>query len=439
MASLKFRIKTDKEWNSLYIRMKQGKQFDIELSTGIQVPKGRWSDKKQQILSTNELDYITVNLKLREFESYINKEFQSSKLDEQIISNKWLREKIGLFFNRETKNPDLDSKIFLSNYITQFIEESRSKRSRKNTTIKPRTIQHYNTTLTKVLEYEASSRKRLKLLDMNLQFHQKFIDFLENQQFLNPNTIGGYIDDIKLFCSNADKKGIGVSKDYKLSEFFSPSNETNDIYLNLDEIQSIYEKIFTQDYLDNARDWFIIGLWTGLRVSDLLGLKQSDIVDGFIYNTNERTEYPAIIPINYQVQAILDKRAGEFPRKISDQKFNLYIKEVCKESGLTEKVTGAKKIQMEVEQSGKKVKIFRKHKGIYPKYELVSSHTCRRSFATNLYGKIDTLTIMKVTGHKTESQFLSYIKITPIEYAQKLMAHWIQYFKAETPQVKTVV
>lgn len=60
---------------------------------------------------------------------------------------------------------------------------------------------------------------------------------------------------------------------------------------------------------------------------------------------------------------------------------------------------------------------------MYKKHELVRSHICKRSFATNLYGKIDTLTIMKITGHKTEAQFLSYIKITPKEYAEKLKAY----------------
>jgi integrase len=77
-------------------------------------------------------------------------------------------------------------------------------------------------------------------------------------------------------------------------------------------------------------------------------------------------------------------------------------------------------------KGGKKKLISRKKLGIYPKYELVSSHTCRRSFATNLYGKIDTLTIMKITGHLSERVFLDYIKITPKEYAEKLKAHWKQ-------------
>jgi integrase len=77
-----------------------------------------------------------------------------------------------------------------------------------------------------------------------------------------------------------------------------------------------------------------------------------------------------------------------------------------------------------IDENEKEKIIHRKKFGKYPKYELVSSHVCRRSFATNLYGKIDTLTIMKITGHKTEKQFLEYIKITPKEYAEKLKDFW---------------
>jgi integrase len=114
-----------------------------------------------------------------------------------------------------------------------------------------------------------------------------------------------------------------------------------------------------------------------------------------------------------------------FPRKISDQRFNDYIKKVCKEVGIKKIVEGSRMIGISVKNENEKEKIIhRKKLGKYPKYELVSSHVCRRSFATNLYGKIDTLTIMKITGHKTEKQFLDYIKITPKEYAEKLKEYW---------------
>ena len=424
MATGKFRIKTNNDWNTIFYRFKHSNVFDIECSTGIQIPNKRWSDAKQEVLTTVDTDYKAINLKLKDLDSSIRKEFGKATLDSETINTNWLREKINIFFNRITNNEDVNASIFFTNFILSFIEESKIKKTRNNTPIKPRTIQHYNTTLNKIIAFENYTRSKIKLTDITLSFHSKFIDFLETQQKLNPNTIGGYIDDIKLFCNNADKKDFDISKEFKLSEFYSPTNKTNDIYLKEEEISAIYNSVFEQDYLDNARDWFVIGLRTGFRISDFLKLTKKNLIDGFIEKKTLKTDYPVIIPIHNQVEAILNKRNGQFPRQISDQKFNDYIKIICEKVGLTEVVEGAKITAVEIKENGKKKKIHRKKFGKFPKHELVTSHICRRSFATNLYGKIDTLTIMKITGHKTEAQFLSYIKITPKEYAEKLKAYW---------------
>ena len=426
MASGKFRLKTDNDWNTIFFRFKQGKQFDIETSTGIQAPKGRWSDIKQEILTTKEVSNKDINVKLKEFKGYISKEYEDTKIADKsiLINTKWLKEKIDIFFNRETKDDEINETLFFTNFISSFIEASKTKRNRKGTPIKPRTIQHYNTTLNKIIAFEKFVGVKLKFAEIDLTFHNDFISFLEKEQKLNQNTIGGYVDDIKLFCGNADKKGITVSNEYKLTEFYSPTNKTKDIYLKENEIDLIYNTKFEQDYLDNTRDWFIIGLRTGLRISDFLKLTKEHIDDEFIYKETEKTEFPVIIPIHKQVQEILKKRNGDFPRQISDQKFNVYVKEVAKIAGLDEQTEGAKMSEIKIIVNGKKETIHRKTFSKYPKHELVSSHICRRTFATLLYGKIDTLTIMKITGHLTEKQFLGYIKITPKEYAEKLKAYW---------------
>lgn len=424
MATGRFRIKTNNEWNTIFYRFKDSNLFDLECSIGLQIPNNRWSESKQEVLPTTDVNDTEINNKLKELNAYIRKKYGNAVLKAETINLNWLKEKINIFFNRITANEEVNASIFFTNYISAFIEDSKIKKTRKNTTIKPRTIQHYTTTLNKLIAFEEFTRSKIKLTDITLKFHTKFVAFLESQQKLNPNTIGGYIDDIKLFCNNADKKDFEISKEFKLSEFYSPSNKTNDIYLKEEEINAIYNSVFEQDYLDNARDWFVIGLRTGFRISDFLKLTKKNLIDGFIEKQTLKTDFPVIIPIHDQVENILSKRNGQFPRQISDQKFNDYIKIICEKVGLTEIVEGAKIIAVEVKENGKKKTIHRKQFGKFPKYELVTSHICRRSFATNLYGKIDTLTIMKITGHKTESQFLSYIKITPKEYAEKLKNYW---------------
>ena len=154
--------------------------------------------------------------------------------------------------------------------------------------------------------------------------------------------------------------------------------------------------------------------WTGHTIT----------IDYFEELKNIKTDFPVIIPIHENVKIILAKRNGAFPRPISEQKLNDYIKIVAKHCDITENTVGARTNVVEIKTPGKTSKFHRKVPGTYPKYELVSTHVCRRSFATNLYGKLDTMTIMKITGHKTEKQFLDYIKITPREYAEKLKEFW---------------
>lgn len=424
MPTSSYRTRTNNKSNSIFLRYRQGNQFDTEASTGIQVPKGKWSSSLQRINPTDEIDYEKLNAKLRDLKVFIERQYSKDSTEGVIFNNKWLKQHLNSFLKRKTIDSGVNEKHFFSAFLDYFISNAKKRLDNPNNPIKYRTIQHYQTTKNKIEAYEKYSGKNLTLEDLTLKFHSDFIEFLENIQKLNYNTIGGYVDVIKQACNKAELKGYNVCKDFKSSDFYTPSNNTYDTYLSLPEIHNIYNHTFDKDYLDNARDWLIISTWTGLRVSDLLTLNKSNIEDGFIKKDTLKTKFPVIIPIHKNVKAILSKRNGKFPRKISDIKYNKYIKEVCQDVGLTQIIEGSKMCAFEIIQDGKKKKIHRKKFGKYQKYELISSHCGRRSFATNHYGKLDTLTLMKITGHKTEAMFLSYIKITPSEYAIKLKEYW---------------
>lgn len=157
--------------------------------------------------------------------------------------------------------------------------------------------------------------------------------------------------------------------------------------------------------MDNARDWLIISCFTGQRVSDFLRFTKDmiRIEDGksFLEFTQKKTGKVMTVPLHPKVLQILEKRNGAFPRRISDQRYNEYIKEVCKLAGLDKPTRGGKQ---KVTEHG-----IRKVSGIYPKWELVTSHIGRRSFATNFYGKIPTTYLIYITGHSSEAMFLNYI------------------------------
>ena len=208
---------------------------------------------------------------------------------------------------------------------------------------------------------------------------------------------------VKTFCKHA--RFIGLETNPQLDSIKIERAKAEKIYLTIDELEEIERKEFENDYLDNARDWLIISCNTGQRVSDFLRFttEMIRIENGkrFLEFTQKKTGKLMTVPVNKKVLQILEKREGNFPRQISDQRYNDYIKEVCKLTGLNSKIQGGKQIET--------INGIRKVSGVYPKYELVTSHIGRRSFATNFYGKIPTTYLIYITGHSSEAMFLNYI------------------------------
>ncbi|UYW01756.1 tyrosine-type recombinase/integrase [Flavobacterium agricola] len=197
------------------------------------------------------------------------------------------------------------------------------------------------------------------------------------------------------------------------------------IYLTLEDIDKIesIEETELSESLQNAKDWLIISCFTGQRVSDFMRFNSSmiRIEDGikYIEFTQQKTSKKMTLPLHPKVIEILDKRGGEFPYKISDQKYNDFIKVVCKTAGLNQSTSGSKVV--DVDGKGK----YRKQEGVYEKWELVTSHIGRRSFATNFYGTIPTTYLIYATGHSSESEFLNYIGKSNKDLAKELF----NYFK----------
>jgi integrase len=164
--------------------------------------------------------------------------------------------------------------------------------------------------------------------------------------------------------------------------------------------------------LENVRDLFVFGAWVGLRFSDFSNIMPENIIeiDGeyFIKIVTQKTKELVIIPCHPIVLNIFEKyrhNPNKLPNTISNQKFNDYIKDVFKAAELNEKGRLANDINLEL-------------------WQCVSSHTARRSFATNYYLQgFPVIDLMKITGHKTEKAFMKYIRISKLDAAKRLSSH----------------
>ncbi len=368
--------------------------------------RSHWSPKKERVRSVVDAkskDF--VNTELEALSRSIADNYIIESNSRQNIGTSWLRTQIEKHFGN-IENPDNSHKVYFMDWVQRYIDEAPEKLYRGKP-ISLRTIQHYQTTFNKVKSYLDKKDIKLRHEDINLKFYRNLVAFLRKEDKLSDNSIGGHINNIKLWARNIDIEGLPICPEYRHSEFIAPQAKTYDVYLKEREIAIIRDlDLSDNSRLSNTRDLFIIGLRTGLRISDFMRLKDINIQKEQIQITTAKTGNDVIIPLHKDVKQVLKNNDG-LPSAISDQKFNKYVKELCESAGINQKVEGAKMITEKKEDGSK---ISRKKKGIYPKYELISSHICRRSFATNLYGKLPNMTIMSITGHKTEGSIPKIFK-----------------------------
>jgi integrase len=288
------------------------------------------------------------------------------------------------------------------------------------------TLKSHKSTLANLREFEKQWKRRVTFERVDLEFYYDYIEFNEDVKGHKPNYIGKHIKNIKVVLNEATERKVNANMSYRSRKFMAPSEDVDNIYLDEDELQQIFEYDFRKDKrLENARDLFLIGCWTGLRYSDFSQLTTANFktthgVELVVIKT-QKTGETIEIPLHPTVKAILKKYKGTktgFPRNISGQKLNDYLKDIGKKVGLKEPIL----------QNATHGKL--KSQTTKPKYELICTHTARRSFATNLYkGGLGSIHIIRITGHKSEKNFLKYIKISKEENALALHDHWAKNMK----------
>lgn len=205
--------------------------------------------------------------------------------------------------------------------------------------------------------------------------------------------------------------------------------DIDNIALNEKELQALARlDLADNPYLDRVRDQFLLLAWTGCRYSDLGKLSRKYIVnedgDSYFSLEQQKTGAKVVIPILPPIVPILEKYDYQPPKPISNQRFNDYIKEVAHLAGLDDEVTTTHTQQERGDFTPGRVETRR------PKWQAVTAHTARRSFATNMYKRgFPTLAIMAITGHKTEKSFLTYIKVSEAENATMVLHQFKSQWK----------
>ena len=384
---------------ALFTKQKSGKRIRLEYYPGIALenPDKEWDQGKQRTKDKDKKE------KLDDIQKYINDIVK--EVDPFTLTNETFTDLIN---EKLTGKKQKQTSFF--EYADTFIKNARKEKGHEF-------ANSFRTVLNKLEEYDPS----LTFEKIDKKFYREFKVNLEKQGF-SKNYIGSMIRDLKRILNRATDDEINTNLTYE--KFSVDAEDVFNIYLGEEEIERIYnleisdndiitlqkegknKEVFIsksnierqKDALNRAKKLFVIGCWTGLRVENYLSIDpniQIDIEKGIIHAIANKNGPKLEIPMHRLVRQIIEKDG--FPETISQQKLNKQIKILGKLAGLDEIITFPRT------EGGK-----RKEYSL-PKYEMITSHTARRSFASNLYLRgVPTQFIRAITGHRTERSFNKY-------------------------------
>jgi integrase len=267
-----------------------------------------------------------------------------------------------------------------------------------------------------VLELFETAKYHLSFEVITLDFYYDFIAWCNTKKYATNNT-GKHLKNLKMFMGEAVEQELTNNLAFRSKRFVVLKEEVDNIYLTVTELKTMYSlDLSDKPQHERARDLFLIGAFTGLRVSDFNDLKPENIIkriDGYRLKVDtKKTGQKVVIPLHPIVVEILEKNGGKPPKNMPDQTINYKIKDV---GGLAE--------LDEIESTTKSKGGLKVNKHV-PKFTLIKTHTARRSFCTNAYlAGVPVIDIMAISTHTTESSFMRYIKVTKEQQADRMAQH----------------
>ena len=283
----------------------------------------------------------------------------------------------------------------------------------------PRTIVHHKTVLKRLKDFFSENRRNDNFSVFDKRFESDFEAWAYTSKNYRSNTIPATFSVLKVWLKDAEKEGLISDKSFH--QYRSKGSDVDNIYLTIKEIEKIYnlnikelmnkEEIDVKSKIEITRDLFVISCYTGLRLGDWNRLNSSvwNLEKNTLTIITSKTGEKVVIPLHKNVIELYHKYNGNFPNSINKTASIAHLQHLgmlaeVNDEILIKEIIGGNSVSKK-----------------YKKYQLIRNHTGRRSFATNMYlAGAPSIGIMKITGHKTELNFLKYIKITREENAETM-------------------
>lgn len=438
---INFIVKSSREGQpaTIYLRYSDTRGIDFMTPTREKVFPEHWSNKtqtfKQRIIFDDrftEKEKTEIEDRFTEIRAFVNKEYFLLKGNP--VSKDWVMNTIKKYYEKGTNGNES-----LNQYIKRFIDEAtsgkrlansgnakkqytwHSLRAMRNFMLSFNTyqgIENVGIRKQKDKKWPERPNKPLNWDEINIDFYNDFIEFFYEMN-CSPNYVGKLIQILKSIMRQAREEKLHNNMEIERKAFRAMSEEVDNIYLTTEELKKLSDADLSDSrHLQEVRDVFLAGCYTAQRYSDYSRICKDNIkvIDGkkYVELTQQKTGEKCIIPIMPELEAILKKYDYTLPKSFQ-QKVNDGIKKIGLKAGITEM------IQIERNRGGLTVKTNEM------KCNLIKTHTARRTGISLMYiAKIPILDIMKISGHRSTSEFLNYIKVSKLETAIRLASH--EYF-----------
>jgi len=402
MGTINFYLKAaDKKGECPIILTYQKRGEKFRYYTKLKTAAGSW---KAQRVKPNYNGYSEINGILDDIENSLKAIEREALFNKKEYNVETVKRKFFLKFGTLTNTNEF------FNVFEKFISDN-------CTTKTIRTIKGYECLREKLLKFSEAKNYSISFENLDYHFYEAFVSYMLNDQNNLNNTVGNYIKNLKVFLRYAADHEY-ITEPVNLRKFKVFRDEVDLVYLTESELMTIYKKDDFEKRLSNVKDIFCFACFTGLRFSDIDKLNNTHIKDNYLELKTEKTRDLLRIPLNIYAKEILRRYKGKFdgkplPTGLSNQTTNGYLKEIGEICEINEVVS--------FEQfSGGRKKVTTKHK-----FELVTTHTARRTFVTLALEKgIRAEVVMAMTGHKSYKSFQKYIKITDKIKEQEMNRVW---------------
>jgi integrase len=409
MIRLSFKLMDDTTSNIIALELHDDGGQACQVKTPLRIAKEKWDPLLQRPRNIYLKDCKRLNERLDRLRIAVT---------DYLDTIYWKFERISLraLGNRVRKNAAVRTTEYPKESLLWYMKNYITSRSHL---ICSSTRKRYFVFFNLFQRFEGYSMRHLMISDVNAAFVKQFLEF-GKQEAYSSSTMHRSVNFIKTVLNYLERRGTRTFV-YEL-ELPKESRNKSFITLSEDELMKI-KRMDVSPSLQAARDWLVISCYTGQRVSDFMTFNSGMLqhVDGqeCIGFIQKKTQRNVLLPLHPAVQVIRSQNEENFPAKLSTKKYNEQIKEVVRLAGIDSLVSIGKR-------TGYRVVVQQ-----IPKWQAVTSHIGRRSFASNFYSKIPTSLLMEATGHSSEQMFHRYINHIDKERIRSLRLYFEQTYKSK--------